>query len=285
MTTILITGATGNVGRPLVCALSRTGARVRAVTRQKSPTPFPAGVDLVGSALDGLPGADAAFVNSRALGEHLVPFVAAARRAGVRRLVALSAINADDDFSRQPSRFRGDRNQEAERLVVESGVEWVSLRPSLFVTNFVAMWGPQIAAGDVVAGPFACASTAPIVEADIAAVAAVALTGDDLLGRKVALTGPQAMTNSELVAVIAAVAGRRLRYREVPPAAVRQQFLGQGFSPDFADAYLAMLAESVGRTAVVTDEIERITGRPATTFAQAVRAHLPSLTAAAGVQA
>ena len=66
------------------------------------------------------------------------------------RLVALSAINADDDFSRQPSRFRGDRNKEVEQLAVDSGLEWVSLRPTVFATNFVGMWAPQIQAGDVV---------------------------------------------------------------------------------------------------------------------------------------
>ena len=93
------------------------------------------------------------FLNSRALGDELASVVAAARRAGVTRLVALSAINADDDFSRQPSRFRGDRNREVEQLAVDSGLEWVSLRPTVFVTNFFGMWAPQIHAGDVVCGP------------------------------------------------------------------------------------------------------------------------------------
>ena len=90
--------------------------------------------------------------------------VARARQEGVTRLVALSAINADDDFSRQPSRFRGDRNKEVEQLAVDSGLEWVSLRPTVFATNFVGMWSAQIHSGDVVGGPYASASTAPIAE-------------------------------------------------------------------------------------------------------------------------
>ena len=69
------------------------------------------------------------------------------------KLVALSAINADDDFSRQPSRFRGDRNKEVEQLCIDSGLAWVSLRPAVFVTNFVGMWSAQIRAGDIVGGP------------------------------------------------------------------------------------------------------------------------------------
>ena len=91
------------------------------------------------------------FLNSRALGDELAAVVELARRAGVTRLVALSAINADDDFSRQPSRFRGDRNWEVEQHAVDSGLEWVSLRPTVFATNFFGMWAPQIQAGDVVA--------------------------------------------------------------------------------------------------------------------------------------
>ena len=151
-----------------------------------------------------------------------------ARREGVTRLVALSAINADDDFSRQPSRFRGDRNKEVEELAVDSGLEWVSLRPTVFITNFFGMWAPQIQAGDVVNGPYATASTAPIVDRDISAVAAKALLTDELVGRKIPLTGPQAFTNTELVEVIGTVLDRPLRYQEVPAELVRQRFIGLG---------------------------------------------------------
>uniref|UniRef100_UPI003F9C36B4 SDR family oxidoreductase n=1 Tax=Mycobacterium sp. TaxID=1785 RepID=UPI003F9C36B4 len=138
--TIVVTGATGNVGRPLVCQLAAAGARVRAITRSPQTAGFPAGVEAVSPAIDALSGASAVFLNSRALGDGLVDVVAAARRCGVTKLVALSAINADDDFSRQPSRFRGDRNKEVEQLAVDSGLDWVSLRPAVFASNFVGMW-------------------------------------------------------------------------------------------------------------------------------------------------
>src|SRR6201991_3723455 len=199
MNTILVTGATGNVGRPLVTQLAAAGVEVRAVTRQPDTARFPSGVKVVSTAAEGLPGASAVFLNSRALGDDLEPLVARARREGVRRLVALSAINADDDFSRQPSRFRGDRNREVEQLAVDSGLDWVSLRPTVFVTNFFGMWAPQIQSGDVVAGPYAAASTAPITDADISAVAAHALLTDELVGQRISLTGPQALTNTGLV--------------------------------------------------------------------------------------
>jgi uncharacterized protein YbjT (DUF2867 family) len=271
--TIVVTGATGNVGRPLVEELVNAGANVRAVSRRPDASGLPTGAEVVGSASAALAGASAVFLNSRALGDEMAAVVDQARREGVTRLVALSAINADDDFSRQPSRFRGDRNKEVEQLAVESGLEWVSLRPSVFATNFAGMWAAQIRAGDVVNGPYAAAASAPIVETDIAAVAAKALLGDDLVGQKVPLTGPQSLTNVELVEIVGAVLGRSLRYREIPADLVRQRFVALGFPAEFGDAYVAMLSDTVEKPAVVTNDIEKIVGRPATSFDQWVADH------------
>jgi uncharacterized protein YbjT (DUF2867 family) len=271
--TIVVTGATGNVGSSLVVQLAAAGARVRAVTRTPGRAAFPAGVEVFGSALEALPGASAVFLNSRALGpdiETMSAVINGAKGAGVTKLVALSAINADDDFARQPSRVRGDRNKEIEQLAVDSGLDWVSLRPAVFATNFVGMWSAQLRAGDVVAGPYAAASSAPIVESDIAAVASRALLTDELVGHRIPLTGPQSLTNAELVAVIGAVLDRPLQYVEVPAAAVRQRFIDIGFTPDFADAYLAMLAETLDKPALVTHDVEKILARPALTFADFV---------------
>lgn len=271
--TIVITGATGNVGRPLVAELVAAGARVRAVTRTPKTAGLPSRVEVVDTVADALPGASAVFLNSRALGEHLAATVAECQRAGVTKLVALSAINADDDFSRQPSRFRGDRNREVEQLAVDSGLAWVSLRPTVFATNFAGMWAAQVRAGDVVAGPYASASTAPIAESDIAAVATYALLTDQLVGKRVPLTGPEALTNSELVQAVGAVLGRPLQYREIPADAVRQRFIDLGFGAEFANAYTAMLAETLDRPALVTHEVEKILGRAPQSFAQWVSEH------------
>lgn len=271
--TIVVTGATGNVGRPLVNELLAAGAHVRAVTRQPAPAGFPPEVELFGSATDALPGAAAVFLNSRALGGQLEDVVAQCAWDRVTKLVALSAINADDDVTRQPSRFRGDRNREVERLAVDSGLAWVSLRPTVFATNFAGMWSAQIRTGDVVAGPYAAASTAPIVEADIAGVAARALLTDDLVGRRIPLTGPRSFTNSELVEVIGAVLGRALQYREIPTDAVRQRFIDVGFGAAFADAYIAMLAQTLDTPALVTHDVGTILGRPPIPFAHWVSEH------------
>jgi uncharacterized protein YbjT (DUF2867 family) len=253
--------------------LAEAGAQVRAVTRRPDTAQFPAGVEVIESATAGLRGASAVFLNSRAVGDELATVVDSARTEGVSRLVALSAINADDDFSRQPSRFRGDRNKEVEQYAVESGLEWVSLRPTVFATNFFGMWASQITAGDVVSGPYAAASTAPIVDSDISAVATHALLGDELVGQKVPLTGPQALTNAELVDVIGAVLGRRLRYQEVPADLVRQRFIGLGFSPEFADAYMGLLETTLTEPAIVTHDAEKILGHSPRSFGDAVAAN------------
>lgn len=273
MNTILVTGATGNVGRPLVTELVHAGARVRAVTRNPESAGLPPDAELVRSAADGMAGASAVFLNSRALGRELAATVDLARAAGVRRLVALSAINADDDDSRQPSRVRGDRNREVEQLAAASSLEWISLRPTVFASNFAGMWAAQIRAGEVVNGPYASASTAVIADADISAVAAAALLTDDLVGQRIPLTGPQALTNTELVDTIGRVLRRPLRYREVPTDVMRQRFVDLGFPAAFADAYMGLLADTVDRPALVTHEVDKILGRPATAFADWVGRH------------
>lgn len=265
--TIVITGATGNVGRPLTNLLLDAGASVRAITRNPATAGLPDDVELLTSTKDALRGASAVFLNSRALGGELVETVNIARAEGVGKLVALSAINADDDFSRQPSRFRGDRNKEVEQLATDSGLPWVSLRPSVFASNCIPLWAPQIQAGNVVYGPYAASSSAPIAEIDIAAVAAHALLTNALVGQKLPLTGPQALTNNELVALIGEVLGRPLRYQEIPAEAVQQQFIDTGLPTEMAEAYAALLAKTVDTPAEVTSAVENILGHPARTFA------------------
>jgi len=275
---ILITGATGNVGRPLVAQLLARGAKVRAISRHPNTAGLPDGAEVVKAdpsrpdSLHGcFDGVTAIFLNARAVTTAASKVLALAKRAGVARAVALAAGNVDEDHARQPSRWRGDFNAELEQAVIASGLEWVSLRPTVFASNFIGMWAPQIRAGDTVSGPYASASTAPIVDADISAVAAHALLRDDLLGRKVALTGPQALTNTELVGVIGDVLDRPLRYQEVPPDLVRRRFIGIGFPAEFADAYMALLETTVSTPALVTNEVEKILGRPAQAFGDAIR--------------
>ena len=271
---IVVTGATGHVGRPLVSLLIEAGVQVRAITRDPAAAELPSAAEVTDSVEEALHGASAVFLNSRALGSKLEAVIAQARDEGsVTRLVALSAGNADDDFGRQPSRFRGDRNTEVEQLTVDVGVPWVSLRPAVFASTSADLWSAQVRAGDVVSGPFAGASFAPIVDSDISAVAAKAFLDDDLIGRRIPLTGPQVFTVAEQVAVIGEVLGRALRYQEVDPTLVRDRLVDAGMSMQFADAYIALQAAAAAQPPTVTSDVEAILGRPATPFAHWVDAH------------
>ena len=138
---IVVTGATGHVGHPLVTFLIEAGVQVRAVTRNPVCAQLPSAAEVTDSVHEALRGASAIFLNSRALAADLEQVITDARDGGsVTRLVALSAGNADDDAARQPSRFRGDRNREVEQLAIESGLAWVSLRPAVFASTSADIW-------------------------------------------------------------------------------------------------------------------------------------------------
>ncbi|MDP4505295.1 NAD(P)H-binding protein [Nonomuraea turcica] len=277
---ILMTGATGTIGRPLTSLLVSEGVKVRAITRNPQAAGLPDGVEVVegeparpetlASALQGVAGL---FLHPRAVGLAAPELLALAKERGVQRVAVLSAINVEDDLDNQPSRFNGDRNKEVEAAAVASGLDWVSLRSSAFAVNTLLAWGGQIRAGDVVRGPYATFSEAPIHERDLAAVAVRALLSDSLLGRKLDLTGPQSLTHTELIATVGEVLGRPLRFQEIPPEVVRQVMIGQGLAERFVEALLARYARGAGQPALVTGEVEKILGRPALSWAEWVAEH------------
>jgi uncharacterized protein YbjT (DUF2867 family) len=166
-----------------------------------------------------------------------------------------------------------------EATLLASGLEWVILRPGMFAANTIAEWAAQIRAGDVVVGPYAQSTAAPVDERDIAAAAARALRADDLVGQRVRLTGPESLTRAQLVAVIGAVIGRPLRYREIPPEAARSVMTARGVPAPMVDAVLSMQADSVGHPATVTTDAANLLGRRAHTFAEWVAAHVDAFTA------
>src|SRR6266536_3476553 len=151
---ILVTGATGTVGRPLVELLASEGVKVRAITHNPETANLPAGVEVANGDLSRpdtlaplLEGVTALFLHPRAAGLAAGELLALARQQEVQRVVALSAMNIDDDLDTQPSRYQGDRNKEVEDAAVQSGLAWVSLRASSFASNALRAWGPQIRAG------------------------------------------------------------------------------------------------------------------------------------------
>jgi uncharacterized protein YbjT (DUF2867 family) len=272
---ILITGATGVVGRPLIDLLSAAGADIRAVTRSPDDARLPAVVEVVrgdpskpATIAGALRGVTALFLNPRAIGTAADELLTLARKQGVKRVVAMSALNVDFDLARQPSRLRGEYNKEVEAATVTSGLEWVALRSGFYAVNTIGMWAGQIHAGDVVRGTYAESAWAPLHERDIAAVGARALLTDELLGRRPVLTGPRALTQQEMITMIGDAIGRPLHLQEVPPEAARQGLVRGGLPAAFADGILTMQAESYGQPRLVSGEVEKILGRPGIGFAE-----------------
>ncbi|MEV0096911.1 NAD(P)H-binding protein [Streptomyces sp. NPDC050738] len=281
---ILITGATGLVGRPLVDILQAEGADVRAVSRTASTARMPAGAEVVegdpsdpatlAAAMDGV---TSLFLHPRAAGDRATELVALAREHGVRRVVAMAALNIDEPLADQPSRYRGDRNKEAETAAVESGLEWVSLRPATFAMSSLHAWGGQIQAGDVVRGPYAAFAESPLHERDLAAVAANALLNDDLVGTRLELTGPQSLTQEEMVAVLGEAIGRPLRYEEVPPHIAAKGMVERGVPEPFVTALMARYARDLDGAVPRTGEVEKTLGRPALTYREWAAEHAAAL--------
>ncbi len=278
---ILVTGATGTIGRPLVDLLVDQGAKVRAVTRHPQAANLPAHVevvegdparpDTIAPFLEGVAGL---FLHPRAVGiPAAAELLALARQRGVQRVVTLSAMNVDDPLDQQPSRYNGDRNKEVEDAAVASGLEWVSLRASSFAMNTLLAWGAQIRAGDIVRYPYASFAEALIHERDLAGVGVRALLTDELVGQRPVLTGPQSLTHEQMVAIIGEVIGRPLRYQELPPEAARQGMVQQGIPEPFVQALMARYAREVSQPAPVTGEVARVLGRPARTYAEWVADH------------
>ncbi|MFE0107147.1 SDR family oxidoreductase [Streptomyces sp. NPDC059009] len=276
---IVVTGATGNVGRALVTQLTDTGVPVRALTRDPTRAHLPEGAEVARldhSRPDTYPdlfdGADALFLHRDALGDNGEAFLAAARKSGIRRIVVLSSLivteDADDTQRAHPIYVA---HEQLENLVRDTGLPWTLLRPGFFATN-VLQWAPQITAGDAIRGPFADSTTAPVHEADIAAVAARALLDDGHTGRAYRLTGPEAVTTRDVIATLGRALGRDLTFTEIPREDVTPD-LYPHVPPQMLPAILNSMAQSVGNEPEITTTVEAVTGTPARTFQQWAHDH------------
>ncbi|MEV5980234.1 NAD(P)H-binding protein [Streptomyces sp. NPDC052114] len=276
---IVVTGATGNVGRALVGRLAADGVPVRALTRDPARAHLPEDADV--ARLDPsepatlaplFTGARGLFLHLHAVGEHgehTTALLDAARAGGVRHVVVLSsAIIEDGADETHPIHVV---HTALETAVREAGFDWTFLRPGAFATNSL-QWAPQIRAGDTVRGPFAQAVTTPIHEDDIAAVAARAFLDDGHQGAVHRLTGPEAITTEQQIHAIGAALGTPLRFTELPPQEVGPELFPH-VPPQMLPAILASFAAAVGAEPEITTTVETVTGRPARTFEEWARDH------------
>ncbi|MEU6668154.1 NAD(P)H-binding protein [Streptomyces sp. NPDC046727] len=272
---ILVTGATGNVGRHALEMLLAQGREVRAMSREPERATWPAGVQTVAADLTDPASLATALAGVEAVFLFAVPgsgpaFVAAAEAAGVRRVVLLSSGSVDDEAEEQDGPIAA-YHAEIEQALRGSSLEWTFLRPDVFAANTL-MWAGQTKSGDVVRGAYADATAAPIHEADIAAVAVAALTEDGHAGEIYWLTGPQSLSHADQADIIGDVLGRPITYEELPVEAVRQAMSAHVPGP-ILDGILKVWADSVGRPALVTADVEKITGRTARSYRDWVSDH------------
>lgn len=274
---IVVTGATGNVGRALVTQLTAAHVPVRALTRDPLRAGLPsvaevARFDPAAEPADLAPlfdGASALFLHMAAVGEHADAVLTAASKGGVQHVVMLSSGIIEDGADETHPIYVA--HTDLEERVRRSGLDWTFLRPNAFAAN-AFQWADQISAGDTVRGPFAGALTAPIHEADIAAVAARAFLDGGHRGLAHRLTGPAAVSTEEQIHAIGQALGRDLRFVEVPPEEVTEDMFPHVPS-GMLQAILESFAETVGVAPEVTSTVESVTGTPARTFTQWSRDH------------
>lgn len=277
---ILVTGATGTVGRSLVSRLVAARVPVRALTRRPDSAGLPDTVEVVGGDLGdradiarALRGVDRVFLLTTGpdIPAHDTNLVREAARAGVAHVVKLSSGRTGDDTAVDPI---PSWHRIGEQALRDSGLAWTILGPLGFMANAVH-WAGSIREQDTVFAAYGHGRIAVIDEDDIAAVAATVLTTDGHHARTYRLSGPQALTPQEMTAALADVLGRPLRFVEVDPARARRAIIDHGQSEIMADAIMALRATALESfTSVVHPTVHDITGEPPNSFREWVTRHL-----------
>ena len=267
---ILVTGSTGKVGQHLVAALKANGARFKALARSEASLQalLAQGVEAVQGDLGDAAGLKTALQGVESLfllsaGSHFdrseIAAIAAARDAGVKRLVKLSASGASADSSNPLLRAHG----RVERALEDSGLTFTVLRPSFFMQNWVAFFAHAIKAGQPVYVNAGEGRLAWIDTRDIADAAAAALLEPGHDGLFYDLTGPEALTYGEVATRLGKLLGRAVPYVPVPDAAAFQALQGMGMDAWYAYG-MVNLHQGVrrGLAEATTGTVELVTGKP-----------------------
>ena len=275
---ILITGASGNVGKEVLKQIAQTGIEVRAAFQSVSKAAgTPPGVEIV--SLDynraetlrkALKGVDRVFL----VGPPTAQLTALERKAmeviaqsDVRQVVKLSAMGGREAiFTRH--------HAESEDYIQATGVPYTFLRPNGFMQNMVNYNAPTINAQTAFYGSEGDGRVSHIDIRDVAAVAVKALTEDGHVGRAYTLTGPEALTNKEIAQILSDELGREIRFINLAPPQLKEALLSAGVPEWNADALLDLQRlYREGKATTVTRDVEQILGRQPISFAQFFRDH------------
>ncbi|HUQ58881.1 SDR family oxidoreductase [Lentzea sp.] len=264
---ILVTGATGNIGRALLTELRASGAGpVRGLTRDAARAGFPADVEAVeaditradrlGAALSGV----CSLFLLQGFGSE-AQTIEAARQEGVEHVVLVSSITVQT----HPHLRAAGANLAVEESLKSSGMAWTVLRPTQFASNTL-MWAGSIRDQAVVRVPYADIGLPTVHPSDIAAVARAALTEPGHRGQTYPLTGPRRVTPRQQVADIAAAVGRELSLVEISREQAHQE-MSPHMGDETADAVLDLMGGDVNDALLaVHDTVARVTGRQARPF-------------------
>src|SRR5258707_3286243 len=272
---ILVTGATGLNGGELLRVLSGRGVAVRALVRNPAKAEAIAAlphVQLVQGDMarpetlaEALRDVDRAMLISSSAPDMLEVqsnFIDAAKKAGVKYVAKLSGIMPELNSAFRFARMHGEIEQRLEA----SGMAFTHLRAGEFMPAYFRQV-PNITAKGAMFLPMEDARIASIDVGDIAEIAATVLTGSGHEGRIYTVTGPEALTMTEVAEKLSAATGKAIRYVNVPPEAARQAQLAAGMPPYLADALFELFAERRnGKEAQVWPDAELLLDRRPTSF-------------------
>ena len=270
---ILITGASGNVGKEVLKQVAATGAKVRAAFQTVTKAAAaPSGVEIASMDYNkpetlqaALKGIERVFLvapptpNLPALERKAIDEI---KQSGVRNVVKLSAMGGRDAiFPRQ--------HADSEDYIKSSGVAYTFLRPNGFMQNFVTYNGATINTQNAFYGSQGDGEVSHIDLRDIAAVAVKTLTEDGHQGKAYTLTGPEALSNARVAEILSEDTGREIRYVDLPAEQFKQALLGAGL-PEWSANALVDLQQFYrrGSASVVTRDVEQLLGRKPISFEQ-----------------
>lgn len=283
--TIVVTGATGTIGREVVTALAAAqNVVVRPAVRADSLSKLPQGRTIEPVAFDwdddasydrAVAGADALFLLTPVSDQQAVygkKLVAAAKKAGVQHIVKLSVAGAEYE----PGISLGRLHREVERAIEDSGMAFTHLRPNCFADNWLSYWRPD--ATGMVYLPFGEGRVAYIDARDIGAAAAHVLTTPGHAGKAYTLSGEDAPSPVEVTALLSEVAGRKIAYVDVPPEAARAAMLGQGAPAWMVDGFLELFAlVKAGALSSTASDTRTALGHAPRSFAEWAKDHAAAL--------
>lgn len=267
---ILVTSATGHIGKELIPQLHTTGQAIRVLVRDEKKVAYldPCIERAVGdlnnieSLVSAMRGVDKVFLVT--LDEQQdINVIQAAKRTGIQHIVKLSTLEATEHKIKI-----GKWHYEREELIRASGVDWTFLRPGMFMSNSIDWWAESIKGqGSVFFPGGKSGKVAPVDPRDVASVATLALTQPGHGGKTYALTGAGLFTIGEMVQVISQVLGKPIQYVDIPPLAAKLFMLKSGMDKALVNALMEMLSSlRKNEGAIMTDTIQQLLGRPSRTF-------------------